>query len=496
MRRFLLICSVLLVGLVLPFGAVAQEALTELYISEELNLQFRYPADWEVDDSDGFPMLSNPNGAIALIFITPAIVNEASRGSVEPDKALQRVLEAVGATLESEAVRATVGNRDGARADISYDGAPGFGALVTFADGNFGVVIGLIASAQTLEDNQATLDGIIDSYDVADADVPEFTETSDENAQTDDIPDGAIGAARRSGNGASGSSEAGTGDNTSDRSETSQQQTTTDQLEDFDGDWEAAIAELQNLGLIEDGGRLIFEEDSAFFSGRGDFFTGLANRSPNIDVVMAAELSFTTSGSDDLETCSLLSRVVQNNSGNATRFLDVGISSSGILYYFNVIGDGDDDILTQDLVEDIDLDDPLHILFIAQGDRLTVFLNGELVAEDIEIQEIAGTYGVALRGRGAGARCEGSNIWAYQIGGEAQAVDCTVTATNTVNKRSGPGTNFDQAGQLRAGQSIEAVGQAEGTEGQTWYLLEDDTWVRSDVVRESGDCGALPEAEG
>jgi hypothetical protein len=69
---------------------------------------------------------------------------------------------------------------------------------------------------------------------------------------------------------------------------------------------------------------------------------------------------------------------------------------------------------------------------------------------------------------------------------------CTISAPQTVNLRSGAGTNFAAGGTLAAGQNAEADGQAQGSDGQTWYhLASQNLWVRSDIV--TGDCGTLPQ---
>lgn len=70
--------------------------------------------------------------------------------------------------------------------------------------------------------------------------------------------------------------------------------------------------------------------------------------------------------------------------------------------------------------------------------------------------------------------------------------DCVITARSTVNKRNGPGTNFDSPGQLTSGTSITGLLQTEGTDGFTWWQLDDESWVRSDVVGNSLDCFRLP----
>lgn len=72
------------------------------------------------------------------------------------------------------------------------------------------------------------------------------------------------------------------------------------------------------------------------------------------------------------------------------------------------------------------------------------------------------------------------------------SVDCTVSASNNANLRGGPGTSFAVAGSLTGGTSIAAIGQATGSDGRVWWQLENNSWVRSDVVAEVGDCELLP----
>lgn len=68
------------------------------------------------------------------------------------------------------------------------------------------------------------------------------------------------------------------------------------------------------------------------------------------------------------------------------------------------------------------------------------------------------------------------------------ASSCTITAPGNANLRSGPGTNFERAGSLAAGQSAEVDGQAQGGDGMTWYRLTEGAWVRSDVIGSPTEC--------
>ena len=70
---------------------------------------------------------------------------------------------------------------------------------------------------------------------------------------------------------------------------------------------------------------------------------------------------------------------------------------------------------------------------------------------------------------------------------------CTVTVNGDTNKRSGPGTTFETAGQLRADEMAEVIARTTGTDGMTWYQLDDESWMREDVVIERGLCETVPE---
>lgn len=58
----------------------------------------------------------------------------------------------------------------------------------------------------------------------------------------------------------------------------------------------------------------------------------------------------------------------------------------------------------------------------------------------------------------------------------------------------GPGTTFDRAGTLDGGTVLQAIAQSEQSDG-TWWQLEDESWVREDVVNIAGDCANIPSAK-
>jgi hypothetical protein len=261
----------------------------------------------------------------------------------------------------------------------------------------------------------------------------------------------------------------------------------------YDQPMDQAVAELEDLGIIPSSGSEIFREPYAYFEGTGHWFTPLASYNPHTHIIMAGELTFTVGTTDELETCSFLARII--TVGNrTTTFLNVGLTNDGSLFLFDIT-EGDFNAL-----EDVRIGgnpgDPHHILLLAFRDSVDVYLDGELVMDDVAVEERAGTYGVSLIGVGDNARCEGRDIWGWEVDQVVEfGEDCGVVASNTVNLRSGPGTTYDRAGTLESGQTDLIVGQAEGDDGFVWWQLESGAWVRSDVVVEGGRCDDVPEVE-
>ncbi|MCU0514754.1 MAG: SH3 domain-containing protein [Anaerolineae bacterium] len=60
-----------------------------------------------------------------------------------------------------------------------------------------------------------------------------------------------------------------------------------------------------------------------------------------------------------------------------------------------------------------------------------------------------------------------------------------------VNMRAGPGTNYPRADTLAVGTQADVTGQRDGSDGFLWYRTFSGGWVRSDVVRLSGDCAVI-----
>ncbi len=75
---------------------------------------------------------------------------------------------------------------------------------------------------------------------------------------------------------------------------------------------------------------------------------------------------------------------------------------------------------------------------------------------------------------------------------EAPPPLCVAFTINTVNRRSGPGTNYAVKGILDEWETRQIFGQKTGTDGFIWWQLADGSWVREDVVDEQGACKNVP----
>ncbi len=261
-------------------------------------------------------------------------------------------------------------------------------------------------------------------------------------------------------------------------------------LTSYDSESKDAIKELEQLGMIPSGSSLIFAEKYAYFTGQGSWFTPLARRAPHKNIVMGGELTFTVGSTSSYETCSMTGRIQTNDRGTATTYVDVGIGNDSVAYIFDVFSEAQDGKFESGITR-LNLRIPHHILFMLIDDVANLYVDGELEISNFKVAERSGTYGIALYGVGPKARCDGRNLWAYAMP-NLQPGECAVTSNRNANKRTGPGTTFDTAGQLIAGDESIVSGQTKASDGKTWWQLEDETWVREDLVTANGDCANIP----
>lgn len=380
-HRYTFSILVVLVALVaLPLAAQAQDdRLNATYTSEDGMFAFDYPGMWTPDIfDDGSVNLYSYDVSVDIYIYGPFLLEELGYDLTDPlDELLEQFLAEYDEAIPGDdgVVDVTLDDIDALRLGFVYEESD-------YSSGLLGVPLGedelpaIVEYYYQDEDDLELIDAIAASLRVP----GEAGETDEADAAGMDATDGA------------------------------------DALTSYDAAWEDAIEELQAAGVIPAGGGLIFTEDYAYFTGQGNFYTPLARTVSEQDVVIAAELTYTASGSDDLESCSLGARVVWDEStGNSNRYLDAGLLGSGNAFYLDQQGDeGEFDTS----LDTFDLDEPHHILIILIDDALTVYIDGELVFEDAPVEARAGSFGVGLNGKGAGANCEARSIWAYRVTAE------------------------------------------------------------------------------
>ncbi|MGB7339072.1 MAG: SH3 domain-containing protein [Phototrophicaceae bacterium] len=262
-----------------------------------------------------------------------------------------------------------------------------------------------------------------------------------------------------------------------------------EEIDDFDGTSESVIAQFEAAGVIGSGNAFLFGEDFAFIGASGSSFTSLGRNRNRTDVILAGEVTF-DSESSDYEQCGLLVRV-DDSRDPVLDFLFIGVDSDGDVFIQNNSQEEDG---TFDFIPiGVDLDDSHHFIIVARGDRLAIYLDGELILADYPIYEVRGIFGIAQISDSVDSSCEGRNIWVYDTPFFEPGV-CNVLATGNVNQRSEPTTSSDIAGQLSSGESLEVVSQTEPGDGFIWYELEDDSYVREDIISLVGDCNNLDES--
>jgi hypothetical protein len=439
-RRLILLCTMTIGILLFSLNTFAQVDLDGTFTAPDATFTVRFPASWTVDDSDStFVVLSDADIHLTL-FSTNAVADYIVNADT-PQAVLANLASFVD-FVGDETQGTSISGRDAALAPINFEGEQGAALVIAMDDGSYGLIV-VVGDSAALTSKASLIIRVAANYDIPgvansrtrvdNRAIAVFTEIVAEPAATtitsaadalrgnsDETESPASGGtttdAIRS---AIGSSTASEDDEDDDEPSTvaaifgatSDKEVT---LVSYDSGWEAAINELLLLDLISEGGALVFEEDLAFFEGRGDYYTGLARRSPHTNIVIAGELTFTSANTDTIETCGLFARVTSNLRGDALEFVQIGLSNNEEVFYADRPEDTDAGFLSIEPVN-IDLSTAHHLLAILTDDELTLFLDGELLFNAEPINERDGTYGIGLTGGVDGSRCEGRNIWVYTL---------------------------------------------------------------------------------
>lgn len=172
------------------------------------------------------------------------------------------------------------------------------------------------------------------------------------------------------------------------------------------GDWEQVADALEEMELIPSGGDLIFEEPGLML--RTEDMIEVENE----DVVMAALVSFRPA--DEEQYCGFIVRATKSlNSDDLKNFLFVGLRSNEELLVVETPISKDEEALIETFESPVDFYYPNHFLFVARGDTLNVFVNGEPVIEDMELNfdgddELFATVDM-------GNSCVMTELWLYGL---------------------------------------------------------------------------------
>ncbi len=168
------------------------------------------------------------------------------------------------------------------------------------------------------------------------------------------------------------------------------------------------IASLQELGLIPAGDGELFINDNVAVSRIGAWFEPLFGEVVAQHVVMSGSINFLPY--NESESCLLSARIVRDEAGVAQRYLDVGLNSQNQVFIGESADNGDYSQATQDNVL-TDLGG--HFLFIAYGNRLSVYVDGQAVFQNIEVTQREGSLGISAIESTSFSLCRVSDIWAY-----------------------------------------------------------------------------------
>lgn len=182
-------------------------------------------------------------------------------------------------------------------------------------------------------------------------------------------------------------------------------------LTDFAGGSNAAIAEMQSLGLVPAGGSRLFLEPYVF-ARAGSGFVPLAQRASVADVVMAGEFDVTLGDSD---ICGFMLRL--NTQGNrATSRIYTGVLGDGSVFLVDFANPNAPGEATNSysLPVGVDLTQTFHVLVSVVDDRASVYIDGQLILPQVPVSIRSGSFGLGMVG-GNDASCEVRDVWVHQF---------------------------------------------------------------------------------
>jgi hypothetical protein len=177
-------------------------------------------------------------------------------------------------------------------------------------------------------------------------------------------------------------------------------------------DPQRVIETLQKLELIPTGEGQLYRKDMVYISRIGTWFEPLFEEAVTQHVVMSGTIDLLPSNED--EACLLSARITRDEVGVAQTYLDIGLNSRNEVFIGESADNGGYSQATQ---EDILTDLKGNFLFIAYGNRLSVYVDGQAAFQNIEITPREGSLGVSAIESTSFSLCQLSDIWAYTFEG-------------------------------------------------------------------------------
>ena len=180
----------------------------------------------------------------------------------------------------------------------------------------------------------------------------------------------------------------------------------------FDEDPQRMLDTLQDLGMIPTGEGQLYTADAVSISRIGAWFDPLFGDAVGENVVMAGTIDFLPY--NESESCLLSARIIRDEVGVAQQYLDVGFNARHEVIIGESVENGDYSQATQSgfLTESRG-----RVLFIAYGERLSVYVDGQAVFQNIEVTQRQGSLGISAIESTSYSICSVTDIWAYTFEG-------------------------------------------------------------------------------
>ncbi|MEM6280752.1 MAG: hypothetical protein AAF787_01050 [Chloroflexota bacterium] len=264
------------------------------------------------------------------------------------------------------------------------------------------------------------------------------------------------------------------------------------------------LLELERSGVFPAGGTPA-PIDTTRRTLRGNQFVSMSDAESAANFVLGGKLLFEPwDETEGVQACALVARAAIERDVTETdterievaqinTFVDIGVTSMDEVYIADRYGPADDEITVERF--DVDLADeaPIEIVAVMLDNTLTVYVNADRIVDRMEIEVESGTFAFALTARDDRTNCAGFDFWAYELEEDYVREGCEIITAATINQRGGPGTQFDVLSQLTAGEIALATGYAIDADGFTWWRMENELWMREDVVTARGYCRTLPQ---